>query len=179
MDWMEAVHQVIGREGTEITWWQMSARAVVIFAYGLFLVRLAGRRVFGQWAPLDIVVSLIIGSNLSRALTGTVPLVQTLIASTVLVLLHALISAIAVRWPPFAVLVKGRSVRLVSDGQVDHSALRRNGLGPRDLEEALRTGGVAGPEDVQGAWLERNGAVSVVKRDQTRAQGAGPDQARS
>lgn len=53
-----------------VSWLQECARAAVIFAYGLVLVRVAGRRVFGKWAALDIIVSVIVGSNLSRALTG-------------------------------------------------------------------------------------------------------------
>lgn len=165
MDWLDTAHLVFGLEESDITWWQMSNRAVVIFFYGLFLVRLAGRRVFGQWAPLDIIVSLVIGSNLSRALTGSVPLVQTLIASTVLVLLHALVSALLVRISALSPLFKGRAVRLVRDGKPDSRALRRSGVGPNDLEEALR---MAGVEEIGGAkhvWLERNGKVSVIKRD--------------
>ena len=31
------------------TWLQESARAAVIFIYGLALVRIAGRRAFGKW----------------------------------------------------------------------------------------------------------------------------------
>ena len=164
MNWLDTVHLIIGREGEEITWWQMSARAVVIFAYGLFLVRLAGRRVFGQWAPLDIVVSLIIGSNLSRALTGTVPLAQTLVATTVLVLLHALVAALLVRVPRLSPMFKGASVTLAEGGQVNESALRRSGLGAKDFEEAVRIGGARDASEVESARLERNGKISVIRR---------------
>jgi hypothetical protein len=38
----------------------------------------AGRRVFGRWAALDIVVAIVVGSNLSRALTGAAQLGGTL-----------------------------------------------------------------------------------------------------
>ena len=38
---------------------QECARAVLIFAYGLLLVRVAGRRIFGKWAAIDIIVSII------------------------------------------------------------------------------------------------------------------------
>jgi uncharacterized membrane protein YcaP (DUF421 family) len=37
----------------------------------LAIVRFVGRRVFGEWAALDIIVSIVVGSNLSRALTGS------------------------------------------------------------------------------------------------------------
>ncbi len=56
---------------------QLVARACLIFVYGLVLVRLAGRRVFGRWSALDIIVSIVVGSNLSRALTGNAPLLGT------------------------------------------------------------------------------------------------------
>lgn len=69
-------------------WWQECARAALIFAYGLALVRIAGRRVFGKWSALDIIVSVIVGSNLSRALTGSAPLFGTLAATTLLMALH-------------------------------------------------------------------------------------------
>lgn len=165
MDWLDTVHLVIGREGEDITWWQMSNRAVVIFFYGLFLVRLAGRRVFGQLAPLDIVVALVIGGNLSRALTGTVPLAQTLVATTLLVVLHAAVSWLVLRVPGLSRLLKGRPVQLIRDGRVDEAALRRSALGRHDLQEALRGAGVDDEAAVRGAWLERNGKFSVVKAD--------------
>src|SRR4051794_9298062 len=82
---------------SHITWLQECARGVLIFFYGLALVRLAGRRVFGKWAALDIVVSIIVGSNLSRALTGNAELWGTLAATTLLILLHWILAHAAAR----------------------------------------------------------------------------------
>ena len=88
---------VFGSTG-HISWWQECVRAIAIFAYGLILVRLAGRRIFGRWAALDIVVAIIIGSNLSRALTGNAPFGGTLAACALLVALHwVLAQGVAVR----------------------------------------------------------------------------------
>lgn len=58
---------VFGPTG-HVTGWQECDRALVVFIYGLAIVRIVGRRVFGKWAALDIIVSVIVGSNLSRAL---------------------------------------------------------------------------------------------------------------
>ena len=164
MDWLDPLYRMIGRDGADLAWWQMSARAVLIFAFGLVLVRAAGKRVFGKWTALDIVVSIIIGSNLSRALTGTAPFVETLVATAVLVGVHSLLIAVGVRWPALGHLLKGRGVRLIKDGEVDHRALRRHGIGGNDLEEALREAGLDDPSGVREAYLERNGDISVLKR---------------
>jgi uncharacterized membrane protein YcaP (DUF421 family) len=67
-----------------ITWWHECARAILVFGYGLALVRIAGRRVFGKWAPLDIIVSIVVGSSLSRTITGNAALFSTLAAMTLL-----------------------------------------------------------------------------------------------
>ena len=72
---------------------QECARAVLIFFYGLALLRLTGRRTFAHWSALDVLLSIIIGSNLSRALTGSVPLAGTLLASALLVGLHVTVRA--------------------------------------------------------------------------------------
>lgn len=72
----------------QVTWVQECARAALIFAYGLLLVRVAGRRAFARWSALDIVVAIIVGSNLSRSLTGSAPLFPTIAATALLMLLH-------------------------------------------------------------------------------------------
>ena len=87
---------IFGQLG-HLSWWQECDRALVVFIYGLAIVRVAGRRVFGKWAALDIIVSVIVGSNLSRALTGQASLGGTLAATTVLMVLHWVLAQAAAR----------------------------------------------------------------------------------
>ena len=164
MDEVQWLHLLIGREGQDIAWWQMSLRAAVVFLCGLVLLRLAGRRVFGKWGALDILLAVIIGSNLSRAITGGAPFLPTICATFVLVLLHTLLVYAAVWAPKLGDMVKGRPTALIREGVVDHANLARLGIGPGDLDQALRCGGVSRAEEVAAAYLERNGTISVVKR---------------
>jgi uncharacterized membrane protein YcaP (DUF421 family) len=154
---------LIGREH-DIAWWQMSIRAVLVMLFGLVLVRFAGKRVFGRWGAIDIILSVIIGSNLSRAITGTAPFLETLIATAVLVALHGVLVRLAVRFPRLGPVLKGHPVRVVADGQPDARAMARHGLGRHDLEEGLREAGLTDPAQAQEVWIERNGEISVIKR---------------
>ena len=143
---------------------QMSARATVLLAYGVAVVRIFGPRIFGRWSPLDVVLSVLIGSNLSRALTANAPLLPTLVATTVLIgiywgLVRLSLNAGWVSW-----LVKGREVVLIRDGKVDWDEMRRQGFGPRDLDEALHGEGHDSPERIRRAWLERNGNINILSR---------------
>src|SRR3954469_24935786 len=89
---------VFGAQG-QLLWWQECLRTLLIFVYGLALVRIAGRRVFGKWSALDVIVSIIIGSNLSRALTGSAALWGTLAATTLLIALHWVLAKLVARSP--------------------------------------------------------------------------------
>ena len=152
---------LFGDTDTPLAWWQMSARAAVVFAYGIALVRVAGTRVFGKGAAFDIILSVIIGSNLSRALTGNAPLWEVLVTTTVLIGLHWLVAELAFRNQAFATLVKGKPKVLIEDGQRNERVISAEEIGQRDLEAALRSAGVERIEDVAKAVLERDGKITV------------------
>lgn len=160
---MQQFYYLIGQDADPISWWQMSSRAVIIFFYALLLYRVVPRKTFGGSTALDIVVAVIMGSSLSRALTGNAPLLPTLAATAVLVLLHILLSVLARHFELVSKMTKGRAVLLVRDGQIAWPAMKRAQLGERDLTESLRLKGVGRIEEVAEAYLERNGAISVIK----------------
>jgi uncharacterized membrane protein YcaP (DUF421 family) len=148
---------------SDISLAQECARAALIFAYGLLLVRLAGRRVFGRWSAIDIVVSIIVGSNLSRALTGNAPLGGTLAATSLLMLLHWLLSQAAARSPALSRLFEGRVHVLGRGGRVEHRRGLRVAVSVADLDEALRQAGVERAEETRLLVLEPSGKISVLK----------------
>jgi uncharacterized membrane protein YcaP (DUF421 family) len=49
---------------------QLCMRAILLFIFGIICIRIAGRRTFAQYSPLDIILALIVGSNISRIMTG-------------------------------------------------------------------------------------------------------------
>ncbi|MFO1039639.1 MAG: hypothetical protein U1E45_22575 [Geminicoccaceae bacterium] len=127
---------LFGQAAATITWWQMTARALVVFVYGIAIIRMAGRRAFGRYSTLDIVVGVVIGSNLSRALTANAAFLPTLAATTALVLTYWLSVHAVARSRFLGWLVKGDPERLVTDGRPDRATLRRAALADSDLEQA-------------------------------------------
>ncbi|HEX8233548.1 MAG TPA: YetF domain-containing protein [Caulobacteraceae bacterium] len=160
---MDLLNELFGESKNDLTAWQMSARALVVFAYGLILVRLAGRRIFGRWSALDIVVSVIIGSNLSRALTGNAPLLAVLVSSSVLVAVHWLLAAALAHWRPLSRLIEGRPIYLGKDGAIDWKLLKRRTISEADMHEALRQAGVPDENATKLITLEPSGKISVIK----------------
>lgn len=168
------VNRLLGLEldATALEFRHMAWRTLVVFVCAVLFARLAERRLLGHMAGFDIVVLVILGSVLSRAINGQSAFFPTLGASVLLVGLHRVLAAAAFHWHGISVLVKGRPKVLLRDGRIDEAALRRTKITHDDLDESLRlNGGVAHAEQVVEARLERNGTVSVVKaRDAVRAQ---------
>jgi uncharacterized membrane protein YcaP (DUF421 family) len=113
---------------------------------------------------LDIVVALVVGSNLSRAMTGKAPFWPALAATLLLVVLHRLLVMLTIRWNWLAKVLKCEPVVLVRDGVRDTSAMTRHGIGEVDLLEGLRLEQAEQVEDVHLATLENSGKISVVRR---------------
>src|SRR3954453_20825436 len=135
------MHAIFG-SGSDLAWYQECARAAVIFVYGLALVRIAGRRIFGKWWALDIVVSIIIGSNLSRILTGSAQLWGTLAATTLLVALHWVLARLGASSPGLSQIIEGDPIELARHGKAIAAILEHHSVSKSDLGEALRQSGV-------------------------------------
>lgn len=158
---MISLTDLIGDKG-DILWWQMSLRAAVVLVFGIVLIRLIGRRAFAQQNPLDIIVAIVTGSNLSRALTGNAPLFATLAATLALVVMVRFLDIVTARWRLFGGLVKGQAVSLVRDRQFQPGAMRLWGVSKGDIAEAARASGLPGIEKVKDAFLERSGKISTI-----------------
>ena len=147
---------------------QEAARAVLIFSYGLALLRISGPRMFGHWSALDIVISIMVGSALARAMTGGAPLAGTMVAAAVMAVLHVTLGYGVARYQVLARIFEGKAVTLVDHGRIDHRARRRNKISEADLREALREHGIDGEakiDNVKVMTLEPSGKLSIVKID--------------
>lgn len=167
---MEMLETWIGPTSGEevLTMGQMALRALVIFCFAVGIVRLGSTRFMARNSPLDLILAIMLGSVLSRAITGQAAFFPTLVAGAVLVALHSLFALLAAGSDSFGYWVKGRSSLLIEDGRRVPGALLRNRVGSGDLREALRLHGHGdrSVDDIAVARLERNGEISLVLKDE-------------
>ena len=155
----------LGLDEDELGIRHMAVRAIVVFAFAVMLVRLGSKRFISGNTAYDVILGVMLGSIISRAITGQSPFLPTLCAALVIVVLHRLCSRIAIRSDSFGTLIKGNTSVLVRDGEVDWKAMERSNLSRNDLLEALRLKqSLSNWEKVKEARLERNGEISVIMR---------------
>ena len=127
---------------------------------------LLGRRQVAQLTFVELVVILILGSAVETAMVaGNTTLPAGLVSAASLILANRLFTLLLARWGALRRVVIGGPVILIRDGEFVPNNLRRAGLTPADVEEAIRERGFAGPEEVRYAVLEIDGSVGVVPTD--------------
>lgn len=163
----------LGPDSEELTALQMALRAFTVYLVTVAMVRLGKKRFMGRATAFDVILGIILGSIVSRAITGNAPLGPALAAAATLLAMHWTFSGLALRWHAFGAAVKGRPRLIVSEGRALRDGLRAAHMTERDLMEELRGHGVGRLGDVQEARLERSGEISVIRREAGKA-GPGP-----
>lgn len=162
---MNTLVQIFG-EGKDLTASQMSLRAIIIFLAGIVLVRIAGRRSFGVREPFDNVLSILLGATLSRCVVGASPFLPTITASLVMVLMHQLFGKLGVYSRVFGWVVKGETKVLYANGQLNRKNMIRCNISEKDIMSGVRTSAqVESLDEIKVIYLERNGKMSVIKKE--------------
>ncbi len=164
-DGADLIGSLLGLGVDDLSASQMALRAVLTFVVTLAVIRLGDKRLFGKGTAFDIITAIMIGSIMSRAITGSSPLLPTWVAGLVLVGMHWLVAALSYHLDWFGPLVKGQPVLLVKDGQVLNDGMQEVSVSRNDLEQAIRMQGQeADPSRVARAYLERDGSISVIPK---------------
>ena len=143
----------------------MAARAIVAYPVGIAFVRLGEKRFIGKITAFDVIMGIVIGSILARAITGGAPFFASLGVGLVLVMLHYVFAYLSYHVEWFGEIVKGSGRTLVVDGEIQWKAMCKSHVSERDLMSAVReNGGVEKIDQVKLARMERSGNISVVVR---------------
>ena len=167
----EGLSQVLGlgvAEG-QLSVPQIVARGIVVYVAGVALVRVASKRFMGRHTPFDLILAVILGSMLARAINGEAPLWGTLAVGLMLVLADRVLALATSRSERFRRWLEGRPTQLVREGSLLRDAMRQNRITEEHLMAAIRGSGYSDTASVAEAYIEASGTISVVPRDHERS----------
>lgn len=140
--------------------------AIVGYCVLLLVVRVLSRRPGGQLTLFEFVIVFLIGGVAIQATVGRDhSLTNCATAILAVGMMHRIVSWLKERSPRFSVLVDGTPLVLVKDGRWQLEAMRGMRVDPEDVMAAARVKAVASVFDVKYAVLERNGTISIIKRE--------------
>ena len=141
-------------------------RGIAIYAILLIATRLTGRRTLAQMTPFDMVLLLIIAETTQQALLGD----DFSITNAAVLIVTLFATDVVLAWlkghsKRAASLLDGNPTVLISDGRMDHEAMRRSRVGVGDVLEAARAQhGLKTLADIDAAVLEVSGGISIIPK---------------
>lgn len=146
-------------------WWELIARATLVYALLLLLIRLSGRRTLGQFTPFDLLVVMLLSESVSNALTGgDDSLAAGLISAASLIVLNLMVAIATAGGGVVQKALEGEAVLVGKDGQIFQRVLRQHHVPESDLRQALREANCE-LAAMQCAFLEADGTISILKKD--------------
>jgi uncharacterized membrane protein YcaP (DUF421 family) len=169
----ERIRQIFG-EGDHLAPLQMCVRAIIISIICLIFIRFSGRRSFGLGTPLDNVLAILLGAVMSRAVVGASPFASVVVAGAAIVCLHRLLAWFGQFSSRFGSLVKGETKVVYEHGKFITENMRYCRVTENDLMVGVRLSIHENSLDnVKAVYVERNGRISVIKKDPGNEKGNG------
>jgi uncharacterized membrane protein YcaP (DUF421 family) len=142
-------------------------RALLVYAFLLFALRLLGKRELAQQDTLDFLVLLLVANAVQNGIIGNDNSVTgAVLGATALFGINWSFKALAYRYPWADRVFDGSPSYLIREGQVVHSTMRREQISRPELRAIARRQGYDSLEDIGTAILETDGSVTFARKDE-------------
>ena len=145
---------------------ELLVRGTVTFLALTAVLRIVGQREAGDLGITDLLVVLLVADAASAGLRGNAESISDGLILIVTVLFWSVaFDAMSYKWPALGRILKARPKLLIRDGELNRKVMRREFMSEDEVMSQLRLHGVTELRDVERAYVEPNGMVSVLRRD--------------
>lgn len=137
-----------------------------VFFYFFITVgyRIMGKREVGQLGVIDLIVSILIAELVAISIENIdKSIFLTIIPISVLVFIEVLFAFISIKSRRFRNIFSGKPSIIVNHGVINYKEMVKQRYSLDDLLLSLRSKSIKSIEDVEYAFLESNGDLSIFK----------------
>ncbi|MGG0238538.1 DUF421 domain-containing protein [Bacillus rhizoplanae] len=139
-------------------------RAILAYMFLIIVAKAMGQRSIAQLRFLDLVLVLLLGGNISNALSDErVGLLGSLITTFVLVVFHIVSSILTLKVDWWRRFLEPAPIILIHNGSVQFNNLKKARITVEYLFSELRLQGITDIQTVKLALWEASGVVSVFQ----------------
>src|SRR5256714_4035490 len=143
----------------------IALRAVFLYAFVVFLIRIMGRRELSSLSAVDLVLLIVLGDAIQQGLTqDDYSVTGAVIAVSTIAAVQVFSSYLSFRSRRARRVLEGDPIVIVQDGKLIERNLKRDRLTESDVAEEMRAQQIASVEDVEWGILESNGAMSFIPK---------------
>lgn len=152
--------------GSHFSWtWvvELIFRTLFLYTYTLIIIRFAGKQGLNTLTPFQLVIVVALGSALGDPmLHKDVSLIQGMVVITTMLLAEQFLLWLNGKSERVSLLVEGGPALVIKEGQVRYDELKRQRLTHQELLSMLRMKGIKDIGQVEYAFLESSGSLSVI-----------------
>lgn len=144
---------------------ELLARGSALYFALLVLVRLMPRRTGGELANMDLVFVLLIAEAAAHALGDYTSVADGVVMIATLMAWNWSINALSFHVPAIERLVSAPPMPVVREGKLLRRNMRREYLTEEELMTNLHKEGLDSFEQVQSAYIEGDGSITIIPAD--------------
>ena len=143
----------------------IALRAVFLYVFVVFLMRVTGRRELSTLSAIDLVLLIILGDAIQQGLTqDDYSVTGAVIAVSTIAALQVGASYVGFRSRRARRVLEGEPIVIIEDGKLIERNLKRERLTEDEIAEEMRTQQIASVEDVEWGILESSGNMSFIPK---------------
>lgn len=137
-------------------------RTVFFYFFITLVYRIMGKREVGQLGIIDLIVSILIAELVAISIEKTdESMAITLIPISIIVLIEIGLAYLSMKSRKFRNIIQGKPSMVICDGKINYHELINQRYNLDDLLLNLRQNKVKSIEDVEYAFIENNGRLSI------------------
>ena len=142
----------------------MVFRTAFFYFFVAFGYRLMGKREVGQLGIIDLIVSILIAELVAISIEDIKKSIfLTIIPISVLIIIEITLAFISIKSRTFRLLLAGKPSIIISHGKINYKEMVKQRYSLDDLLLSLRQQSIKSIEEVEYAFLETNGKLSIFK----------------
>jgi len=143
----------------------IAIRAIFLYAFLIFLMRIIGRRELSSLGAVDLVLLIVLGDAIQQGLTqDDYSVTGAVIAISTIACMQVIASYVSFRSKRARRVLAGDPLIVIQDGKLIENVMRRERLHEDDVAEEMRMQQIGSFDEVAWGILESNGQLSFVKK---------------
>ena len=150
--------------GDGMEMFQVLFRTLFFYFFVLLCFRLMGKREIGQLGVIDLIVSILIAELIAISIENIKESIMlTVLPISLLVLLEILLAYISIKSRHVRTFFDGKPSLIICNGKINYHEMVKQRYSMDNLLLSLRQKEVKNIDEVEYAFLEPNGKLSIFK----------------
>ena len=143
---------------------EVIVRSIFMFIFALIIMRFLGRRAIHQLTPFDLLLIIALGSAMGDPMIyPDVAILWSVFGITTITVLYRIQTALVNKSPWYEDLTQGKPLRIIKNGILDAERLQKHTPTQDEIFLLLRNKAIRSLGEIETAYLERDGSISVFK----------------